>query len=70
MTEHKWRDIHGDSGRLSSDPDDLIISIELHEGKEGYAAHDIPIAEARALHEALGRALAEVDSQPAKETAQ
>lgn len=64
MTEHKWRDIHGDSGRLSSDPDDLIISIELHEGKEGYAAHDIPIAEARALHEALGRALAEVDPQP------
>ena len=64
MTEYKWRDIHGDSGRLSSDPDDLIISIELHEGKEGYAAHDIPIAEARALHEALGRALAEVGRQP------
>lgn len=63
MTEYKWRDIHGDSGRLSSDPDDLIISIELHEGKEGYAAHDIPIAEARALYAALGHALDEVDTR-------
>lgn len=77
--KHEWNDVDGDVGVLRTMPGDGLIAIHLDEFNGGVnldksevytARHHLPIATARALHEALGRALAEVDPQPAKETAQ
>ena len=62
--KHTWTDETGDDGEIEVINNRLFAIL----GKDS-PCFIWTIPTARALHEALGRALAEVDSQPAKETA-